>query len=73
MYKKFKILNILYLPKKNEKSSNFSKLDDEIKINEIIYSDRSLNNNSSVNSDYLVQSKEKLKILLKEKNILCFW
>ena len=31
LYKKFKISNILYLPKKNEKSSNFSKLDDEIK------------------------------------------
>lgn len=69
LYKKFKISNILYLPKKNEKSSNFSKLDDEIKINEIIYSDRSLNNSSSVNSDYLVQSKRKIENFIKRKKI----
>ena len=36
----------------------FQNLMMKLKINEIIYSDRSLNNSSSVNSDYLVQSKK---------------
>jgi len=68
LYRKFKKSNILYLPKITKNLNNLKKNED-IKINEIIYSDRSLDDGSGKNSEYLVQSKSKIENFIKNKEI----
>ena len=66
---KFKKTNILYLPKLSKITPNYNKDNNNIKINEIIYSDRSLDNNSYENSAYLADSKLKIENFFKKKKI----
>lgn len=66
---KFKKTNILYLPKLSKIKPNYNKDNNNIKINEIIYSDRSLDNNSYENSSYLADSKLKIENFFKKKKI----
>ena len=67
--KRFKTSNILYLPKINQQLKNFIKKKETIKINEIIHSDRSLNDSLSENAEYLVKSKSKIENFIKNKKI----
>ena len=64
---KFKKKNILYLPKISDQSNDFVNKKDDIKINEIINLDRSLNNSSKSNTKYLVESKLKIENFIKKK------
>ena len=66
---KFKKKNILYLPKISDQSNDFVNKKDDIKINEIINLDRSLNNSSKSNTKYLVESKLKIENFIKKKKI----
>ena len=67
--KKFLGKNILYLPKIVENYSNSFDESSTIKLNEIVNSDRSLENKDKTNIDYLIRSSKKIKKFLINNKI----
>ena len=58
--------NILFINKKNIKNEQFNS---ELKINEIIFADRSLDNKNDLDKQFILNSEKKIYEFIKNKNI----